>query len=481
MRLTLDLDLLAAVIPQAVRMRGLFQGKPMQPEGDLWDHSLLVLELLPAEPTFTLAMAALLHDVGKPFTRSIQHGRWTFHNHEQVGAEIAEKVARRLRLSNFERDRIAWLVKYHQYLGEATRLREAKLKRILAEPGIDELLLLHRADAMATTGDTSQIDYCEAYLRDEPSGPINPPPLLTGHDLARHGFKPGPQFKELLDRVREAQLDGMVHSKREALEWVDSTAAAREARPEGARPAVAGRTVPAYNEAVLVSGDPDRGAGAARWADTRIGWSPPCSSAAGSTAPSCASNSSASTAVVQPIYIRSGCAGRRSSSPRCRGSSPRSGRPGSCHGRSCWKSRSPTSTAPTGAPSATPCPGPRPRTMRSTSPGRNLLLTVKAAVWCRLRECRTLALGSLGSNPFPDSTPEFFADLERLSTGRWVATAAHPAVRDAPQGGGPGPGPPPAAPSDVLVHRPARTASTAAAATSVRSGRRDSGTPGSET
>jgi poly(A) polymerase len=228
MELALDLKVLAAVIPQAVRMRGLFQGKPMQPEGDLWDHTMLVLSMLPRDPSFTLAMAALLHDVGKPFTRSFQGGRCAFHNHEQVGSEIAATVARGLKLSNFERDRVTWLVKYHQYLGEATRLREAKLKRILAEPGIEELLILHRADAMATTGDATQVDYCEAYLRDQPRGPINPPPLVTGHDLVRHGLKAGPLFKVLLDRLREAQLEGQVHSKREALEWVERELGAAE-------------------------------------------------------------------------------------------------------------------------------------------------------------------------------------------------------------------------------------------------------------
>jgi poly(A) polymerase len=235
MELALDLRVLPAVIPQAVLMRGLFQGKPMQPEGDLWDHTMLVLSLLPPDPTFTLALAALLHDVGKHFTRSFQHGRYAYHNHEQVGSGIAEEVARRLKLSNFERERVTWLVKYHQYLGEAKRLREAKLKRILAEPGIEELLALHRADALATTGDPTQVDYCESYLRDQPSGPINPPPLLTGHDLVRHGLKAGPQFKVLLDRVREAQLDGQVHSKRQALEWVDRELRAIEGAASAAR------------------------------------------------------------------------------------------------------------------------------------------------------------------------------------------------------------------------------------------------------
>jgi poly(A) polymerase len=221
MELAFDLGVLGAVVPPAVPMKGLFQGKPMQPEGDLWDHTMLVLSLLPSDPTFTLAFAAFLHDVGKPSTRMYQYGRYTFHNHEQEGAAIADRVARRLKLSNAERERITWLVRFHQYLGEAKRLRESKLKRILAEPGIEELLALHRVDALASTGDLQQVEYCMDYLENQPTGPINPPPLLTGHDLVRHGLKPGPRFKVLMDQVRELQLDGRIRSKREALEWVE--------------------------------------------------------------------------------------------------------------------------------------------------------------------------------------------------------------------------------------------------------------------
>jgi poly(A) polymerase len=221
MDLALETGLLAAILPPVVEMKGLFQGKPMQPEGDLWDHTRLVLSLLPPAPSFTLAFAALLHDVGKPFTRVFQQGRSSFHNHERAGARIAERLSRDLRLSNSERERIVWLVEYHQYLGEAKKLRESKLKKILAEPGIDDLLALHRADALASSGNTDHVDYCLYYLENQPSGPINPPPLITGHDLVRHGLEPGPLFAELLEQIREAQLDGQIQSKREALEWVD--------------------------------------------------------------------------------------------------------------------------------------------------------------------------------------------------------------------------------------------------------------------
>jgi poly(A) polymerase len=226
MQLALDTGMLAAVLPPVVHMKGLFQGKPVQPQGDLWDHTLLVLKNLPPAPSFTLAFAALLHDVGKPATRALQDGKYTYHNHEQMGSRIAAELCQELRLSNAERERIVWLVEYHQYLGEAKKLREAKLKRVLATPWIEELLALHRADALASTGDTSNVDYCEYYLRAQPTGPINPPPLLTGHDLVRHGLKPGPNFKKILDAVREAQLDRSVNNKREALDWVDQKVAA---------------------------------------------------------------------------------------------------------------------------------------------------------------------------------------------------------------------------------------------------------------
>jgi poly(A) polymerase len=221
MDLAFEVGLIAEILPPLVLAKGLFQGKMMQPNGDLWDHLLLVLDLLPENPSFPLAFAALLHDVGKPETKGLKNGRMTFHNHEQVGRTIADRICRDLKLANAERERITWLIEFHQYLGEATKLREAKLKKILAEPGIDELLALHRADALASTGDASHVDYCEHYLRDQPAGPINPPPLLNGHDLARHGLRPGPDTKHQLELVREAQLDRLIHSKKEALDWLD--------------------------------------------------------------------------------------------------------------------------------------------------------------------------------------------------------------------------------------------------------------------
>jgi poly(A) polymerase len=233
MDMAMEYGLIAAVLPPLVAQKGLLQGGPAQQEGDLWDHTLKVLDLLPDPPSFTLAFAALLHDVGKAPTTATRLVEESSHDYETIGGCIADELGRGLKLSNAERERVMWLVTHHRRLVDASTLPASKLKRVLSEPGIDELLALHRADALASTGDASHVDYCEDYLRNEPSGPINPLPLLTGRDLLEHGLKPGARFAIILDRVRDEQLDGRITSKQEALEWIDREAIGERAEPGG--------------------------------------------------------------------------------------------------------------------------------------------------------------------------------------------------------------------------------------------------------
>jgi poly(A) polymerase len=221
MQLFVDVGLAAPLIPELLPMRGLPQGLPSAPNGDLWEHVLRVLALLGEEPLFPLAFSALLHDVGKPRTVGRTPDRYTFYGHEHVGKRLTGEIALRLRLSNDERERAEWLVEKHQILGDVRQMRTSKLKTLLIHPGIRELLDLHRADALASDRGVEHVEYCEQLLREWSAEDLNPPPLLTGHDLARGGLEPGPLFKRLLDALREAQLEGTVKTAKEARELVD--------------------------------------------------------------------------------------------------------------------------------------------------------------------------------------------------------------------------------------------------------------------
>ena len=196
-------------------MKGLAPRKPPpgSPTGDLWDHVMAVLELLGPEPSFPLTLAALLHDVGKPRVVGRTPDRYTFYHHEHVGARLANDIAWSLKLSTEERERPAWLVEKHQFLCEVRQMRTSKVKTMLNSAGIRELLALHRADALASGRGIDHVEYCEFLLKDWTQDDLNPAPLITGHDLTKHGLEPGPLFKELLEAVREAQLDGTIKSK----------------------------------------------------------------------------------------------------------------------------------------------------------------------------------------------------------------------------------------------------------------------------
>lgn len=217
LNLLLDLGLVEAILPELLPMRGLPQGWPSQPTGDLWDHVMNVLDLIGPAPSFPLALATLLHDVGKPRTVGRTADRYTFYHHEHVGARMANDLALRLKLSNSERVRIVWLVEKHQYLADARRMRPSKLKLILGQRGIHELLVLHRADALATSKSTDHVEYCEHLLREWSPEDLDPPAFVTGRDLMDLGMEPGPLYKKILDLVREAQLDGTVETRPQAL------------------------------------------------------------------------------------------------------------------------------------------------------------------------------------------------------------------------------------------------------------------------
>jgi putative nucleotidyltransferase with HDIG domain len=212
--------LLKEVLPEISAMKGVEQPPEFHPEGDVFVHTLLLLENLPRPCPPTLAWGALLHDVGKPATFRVAPDRIRFDNHVDVGVKIAEEICERLRFSNHDTAQVLALVDNHMRFGHVTRMKESTLKKFLRLPAFDEHLALHRADSLASHGNLSTYELVRAKLAEIPPEKIRPAALVTGDDLIAAGYAPGPRFREILDAVEDAQLEGRLLSRDAALEFV---------------------------------------------------------------------------------------------------------------------------------------------------------------------------------------------------------------------------------------------------------------------
>ena len=223
--------LLGEVLPEAVRMHGVRQPPEWHPEGDVWVHTMLLLERLEPGCAATLGWGALLHDIGKPATFQIDRSgstpeapkeRIRFSGHVEVGVRMAEEILRRLRFSNEEAEQIVALVKNHMRFGDLLEMRESTLKRFLRLSRFDEHLQLHWLDCMACHQRLGMWEFAraaKARFEAEPEA-MRPKLLVTGRDLIEHGYEPGPRFKEMLEAAEDAQLEGAVRSTDEGLALV---------------------------------------------------------------------------------------------------------------------------------------------------------------------------------------------------------------------------------------------------------------------
>ena len=212
--------LLPQVLPEISAMKGVEQPPQFHPEGDVFVHTLLLLEKLPAGCSKTLAWGALLHDVGKPPTFRIAPDRIRFDGHVEVGVKMAAEICRRLRFSNDETDQILALVANHMRFADVERMKQSTLKKFLRLDGFDEHLELHRIDCLSSNGQLASYDYARQQLQSLPPEAIRPTPLITGRDLIEAGYEPGPRFKEVLAAVEDAQLEGRLTSREAAMEYV---------------------------------------------------------------------------------------------------------------------------------------------------------------------------------------------------------------------------------------------------------------------
>ena len=213
-----ETGLLGEVLPEIKALQGVEQPPQFHPEGDDWVHTMMMLDGLHS-PTPTLALGVLLHDVGKPPTFTVRD-RIRFDNHVEVGAKMGEEICHRLRLSSRETERVVELVRHHLRFKDFPRMRRSTQLRFLRMEGFDEHLELHRLDCLASHGDLSNYEMARRLLGETPAEQIKPQPLLRGDDLIAQGYKPGPVFKQILQAVEDAQLEGSIQSREEALQLV---------------------------------------------------------------------------------------------------------------------------------------------------------------------------------------------------------------------------------------------------------------------
>ncbi len=218
--------LLPELLPEIARMKGVEQPPQFHPEGDVWTHTLLMLEQLRAGCSATLAWGVLLHDVGKPPTfkpPSGPEGRIRFDEHVEVGTKMAEDICRRLKFSNEDTEQIAALVANHLRFKDVKQMKLSTLKRFVRLNCFEEHLELHRLDCLSSHRNLDAYNFVSKFLAETPPEQVRPPRLVTGEDLMRMGFVPGPAFKSMFDAVEEAQLNGKLHSHEEALRFVQES------------------------------------------------------------------------------------------------------------------------------------------------------------------------------------------------------------------------------------------------------------------
>ncbi len=210
--------LLADILPEVTRMHGVEQPPEFHPEGDVWVHTLRLLEQL-RHPTVTLAWGALLHDVGKPGTFRVAD-RIRFDGHVEEGVRLARWILTRLRFSREQMEQIEALVANHMRFKDVPHMKDSTLKRFLRLPDFEEHLELHRLDVLSSNRRLESYDMVKAKLAELSDEQLKPSRLLSGADLIAAGYTPGPQFPEILGAVEDAQLEGRIHTAGEAMKMV---------------------------------------------------------------------------------------------------------------------------------------------------------------------------------------------------------------------------------------------------------------------
>ena len=202
-------------------MKGVEQPPEFHPEGDVWTHTLMMLDGCD-HPTPTLALGVLLHDVGKPPTFRVAE-RIRFDGHVEAGVKMAREILTRLRFSNDEMEQVEALIANHMRFKDVPQMRESTLKRFLRLPDFEEHLELHRLDCLSSNRHLESYELVKRKLEEFPEEHLKPEPPADRRGSDRRGLPPGPLFSKILRAVEDAQLEGRIHTSGEALAMVLET------------------------------------------------------------------------------------------------------------------------------------------------------------------------------------------------------------------------------------------------------------------
>lgn len=219
-----ETGILAQLLPEIESLKGIEQPPRFHPEGDVWQHTLIMLEFLTrkedGQANKILAWAALLHDAGKALTRTEDEKGVHFYGHVQRGEEIADDIMMRLRFSRAQREAVVELIHYHMVFMNVHKMRHGRLKRFLRMPNFDLHLELHRLDCLASHGMLENYEFCGDKLQELDIEDLHPPRLLTGNDLIEMGYAPGKNMGCILKKLENEQLEGKIKTKDEAVMFI---------------------------------------------------------------------------------------------------------------------------------------------------------------------------------------------------------------------------------------------------------------------
>lgn len=224
LELLVETGLIGHFLPEVLPLIGCEQPPEWHPEGDVYTHTCIMLEMLEKDAPLTLCLATLLHDIAKPPTQTFDEeaGRIRFNGHDALGAEMTEEILSRLKYPNAVIRDATHMVSRHMQFMNVQQMRKAKLKRFMSEPTFPQEMELHRVDCGSSNGFTDNYDFLNEKAGEFASEPLIPPPLVTGKDLIAMGMKPGPRFKEILEGIQTEQLEGRITTREDGLEFVRS-------------------------------------------------------------------------------------------------------------------------------------------------------------------------------------------------------------------------------------------------------------------